>query len=145
MTPRPLAGRGGSKPPFLGAAAFSVIRRPWGVADLGARRKRGVHVGRVEAAAVQGNPTAMPGAGANRGGGEGLAVGGDQVASLAAFALETGVGEVEDEGGVVGEQGEAVDGCVGEEELLGKAEGAAGCRCRCAGALLHDGGSGEGW
>lgn len=76
-----------------------------------------VHVGRVEGAAVE-EADGHAGAGAHKGG-EGLAVGGDQVALAAAFAFELGVGEVEDEGGVVGEEGEAVHGCVGEEELLG--------------------------
>ena len=75
-----------------------------------------VHVWGVEAAGVQ-EADGHADAGADEGG-EGLAVGRDEVAALAALAFETWVGEVEDEVGVGGEQGEAVDGGVGEEELL---------------------------
>lgn len=82
-----------------------------------------VHVWGVEAAGPE-EADGHAGAGADERG-EGLAVRGDEVAALAALAFEGRVAEVEDELRVFREQGEAVGGGVGEEELLG--EGGAGC------------------
>jgi hypothetical protein len=72
---------------------LSVTRRP--SVTIWSSTERGLHVWGVEAAGVQEADGHADG-GADEGG-EGLAVGGDEVAALAAFAFETWVGEVEDE------------------------------------------------
>lgn len=50
--------------------------------------------------------------------GEGLAVCGDKITAIATFAFLGGVSEGEDKLGVSREEGKAVGGGVGEEELL---------------------------